>query len=225
MSRFQLQASLDPQERTLFKISEVARLFGLTVQTLHYWLKSGRIRRHERTSLRGSYLIPRAELVRLLAEAGREVPGLWVKRRPRVLLIDDDAGIRRFALAAARSTRVPLSLRTASSVEDGLLRAAQFKPEVIFLDTSFSKDKLRGDQGLAFIRGTKLLRKVRVVAMVDHKSAGDGMLRGGADSVLLKPFDLMEFRGAIAQEGKTAQAADQPRAAGASSLARRRARS
>lgn len=186
------------REKTHFTISEVGRLLGLSVQTLHYWLKSGRVRRHERTSARGNYLIPRGELVRLLADAGREVPGLWVRRRRKVLVIDDDLGIRRFALSAARSSKVRLSLRTASSIEDGLLRAALFRPEVILLDTSFPKNKLRGDQGLAFIRGTKLLRKVTVIVMTENSRIGAGMLRGGADGVLLKPFGLSEFRSAIA---------------------------
>lgn len=192
-------------EKTHFTISEVARILGRPIQTLHYWLKSGRIRRRDRTSARGNYLIPRAELVRLLEDAGREVPGLWERRRLKVLVIDDDRGIRSFALLAARSARMPLSMRTAGSVEDGLLLAAQFRPEVILLDTSFPKDKLRGDQGLAFIRGTKMLRKVRVVAMVLNARTGQGMLRGGADAVLQKPFGLAEFRDAILPKREAAR--------------------
>jgi excisionase family DNA binding protein len=195
-------------EKTHFTIGEVARIFGLTVQTLHYWLKSGRIRRHERTSSRGNYRIPREELVRLLADAGREVPGLWERRRRKVLVIDDDPGVRKFALAAARSPRMPLSLRTAASVEDGLLLAAQFRPEVILLDTTLPKDRLRAAQGLAFIRGTKLLRKARVIAMTPDPRIGQGMVRSGADGVLLKPFSLADFRAAVtAKQAGNAKAA------------------
>ncbi len=181
-------------EKTHFTMSEAAALFGLTVQALHHWLKTGRIRRRERTSSRGNYRIPRGEVARLLAEMGREVPGLWERRRPKVLVIDDDSGIRKLAMAVARSPKMPLSLRTASNVEDGLLSAAQFRPEVILLDTSFPPNRLRGDQGLAFIRATKVLGKVRVIAMVNSTKIGEGMVRGGADGFLVKPFSLEDFR-------------------------------
>lgn len=191
------------EPKTHFKISEVARIFGLTVQTLHYWLKRGRIRRRERTSERGQYLIPRRELVRLLSEAGLEVEGLWTRPRPKVLLIDDDRSIRSFALAAGRSPSIPLHVKVADSVEDGLLLAAQFLPDVVFLDTTFTAGRLRGDQGLSFIRGTRLLGSTRVVALVPNQRTGAGMLKGGADGVLLKPFGLAEFRIAIFTQVKT----------------------
>jgi excisionase family DNA binding protein len=184
-------------KRSHFKVSEAAVLFGVHIQTVHFWLKNRKIRHVERTSSGGTYLIPRSEVVRLLAESGSEVAGLWSRPRARVLLIDDDPGIRRLALAAARAPKMPMRLKVAQSVEDGLLLAAMFKPEVILLDTSFPKDKMRGDQGLAFIRGTKLLRNVRVVAMVDHPDVGAGMLRGGADAFLQKPFGLSDFRDVI----------------------------
>jgi hypothetical protein len=35
------------------------------------------------------------------------------------------------------------------------------------------------------------------VVLVDHQEAGEGMLPGGADAMLLKPFSLQEFRDAI----------------------------
>lgn len=196
------QALLSPARRTHFKISEVAQCFQVTVQTVHFWLRTGRIRRSSRTSVKGTHLIPRGEFVRILEEAGREVPGLWERSRTKVLVIDDDRGIRELATHVARSRRMPLHLKVAETIEDGLLLAAQFGPEVIFLDTSFPKDKLRGDQGLAFIRGTKLLRKVRVVALVNNAKTGEGMLRGGADAFLLKPFTLEEFRGAVTVPSK-----------------------
>lgn len=51
-------------EKPLFTISEVGRVFGLSVQTLHYWLKSGRIRRSQAIRL---FRIPRCHR----AEGGR----------------------------------------------------------------------------------------------------------------------------------------------------------
>lgn len=63
-------------EKASFTISEVAKLFGISVQTVHYWLKAGKISQVERASQKGPYLIPRAAVVRILEERWWEVPGL-----------------------------------------------------------------------------------------------------------------------------------------------------
>lgn len=193
----------DMDKRQSFSVSEVAWLFGITVQAIHQWIAAGRIRYGRRASIRGRYLISRAEVVRILRTSGREVRGLWEHPRRRVLIIDDDLGIRRLAAAAARNAGTRISLRTACCAEDGLLCAARFRPELIFLDAVFPEGKMRGDQALAFIRGTKDLRRLQVIAMVNSRGAGEGMLRGGADAILLKPFGLSEFRLMLAGSAAT----------------------
>lgn len=203
MNRWASEDSLDPSKRAFFRISEVAQVFGLTVQTIHFWLKTGRIRQHQRTSGRGNYMIPRAEFVRLLREAGLESPGLWERPRARVLLIDDDRAIREMAQDASRSRLCPIELRTAATIEDGLLLAAEFRPDVIVVDYFFSRDRLRGDQALAFIRKAKWTRAVKVIAVVNNRGIAARMLRGGANGVLLKPFELGELKDAIALQTST----------------------
>jgi len=180
-----------------FSILDVARLFGVTVQAVHVWMKSGRLRRWTRTSKKGNYLIPRSEVVRLLESAGREVPGLWERRFAKVLVIDDDPGIRKLALAAGRNPAFPMSVETASNVEDGIVLAGSFLPDVILLDTFFSKDLLSGLEGLAFIRHATLIRKSKVIALVDHSRTAARFLKGGAEGVLRKPFGLAELRSSI----------------------------
>ncbi len=185
------------EDRPQYKLSEVAPLFGVTVQSIHYWIRSGRVRQVDRTSTRGTYLIPREELVRMLSDAGLEVKGLWQRTRVKVLLVEDDARVRSFAAQASRSSRFPFDLKTATTVEDGLVAAARFGPGVLLLDTTFPAGRMRADQGLRFLRGTKELRGLRVVALVTHPRAGDAMKRAGANSYLLKPFGLDELREAV----------------------------
>lgn len=186
----------NPEERP-FSISEVAKLFGVTVQAVHLWIKSGRLRKRTRTSERGTYQIPRSEVVRLLEAAGREVPGLWERRFAKVLVIDDDPGIRKLVLAAGRRPAFPMTVEAASSVEDGIVLAARFQPDVILLDAAFSKDLLSGLEGLAFIRHATLIRKSKVIALVDHSRTAARFLKAGAEGVLQKPFGLSDLRSAI----------------------------
>jgi transcriptional regulator with XRE-family HTH domain len=67
------------EEQKSFKIAEIARLFGITIQGVHRWVRVGKLRVFRRASKGGRYMIPRAEVVRLLERVGREVPGLWTR--------------------------------------------------------------------------------------------------------------------------------------------------
>jgi DNA-binding response OmpR family regulator len=133
----------------------------------------------------------------MLSNAGLEVEGLWQRARVKVLLVEDDSRVRSFAAQASRSSRFQFDLKTAKTVEDGLVSAARFGPGVLLLDTTFPAGKMRADQALRFLRGTRELRGVRVVALVSHPRAGEAMKRAGANSYLLKPFGLDELREAI----------------------------
>lgn len=201
-----------PGDRDFFKISELSLLLERPVQTLHSWLKAGKIRGCRRTSRSGTFLVPRSEVARLLEAAGREVPGLWVKERVRVLLIDDDPLLRELGTAAARAPAFPMTLEAAATLEDGLLLAPALQPDVILLGSSFPKDQLQGELGLAFIRHAKKTRTAKVVAMVDTGREAARMRAAGADEVLNKPFGLAELRSAIYRQWRSSTAS-----AGASS--------
>jgi CheY-like chemotaxis protein len=184
------------EDRTSFSITEVARVFGVTVQAVHQWVQTGKLGRVTRASENGQYRISRGEFVRLLRESGRTVPGLWEDSRAKatkVLFIDDNAQIRRLIEDIGRSPRMLLSIKTAPNVEDGIVLAAHFLPDVIFLDYYFAADRLRGDEALAFIRKAKAIRRTKVVGVSNDPQIGKKMLAAGADGFLRKPFGVAEF--------------------------------
>lgn len=191
------------EERTAFTITEVAGVFDVTVQAVHQWLRSGKIRRVTRTSEKGHYRIPRSELVRLLKESGRSVPGLWETPSnflAKVLVIDDDRLIRVMMEEGAGSSLLPFEIRTAPNVEDGIIIAAQFLPDVILLDYFLADDRMRGDQALLFIRKAKTIRKVRVIGMSGFRRDRRRMLEAGADDFVQKPFSLRELQESILRQ-------------------------
>lgn len=156
-----------------------------------------------RTSERGHYRIPRSEFVRLLKESGRTVPGLWEKPQSylaKVLVIDDDQPIRVLMEEGAGSSLLPFEIRTAPNVEDGIVIAARFLPDVILLDYFIAEDRLRGDQALSFIRKAKDIRKVRVIGMSGFQRDGRKMLAAGADDFVQKPFSLRELQESILRQ-------------------------
>jgi CheY-like chemotaxis protein len=182
---------------TAFRIPDLAELFGITVQSVHEWIQSGKIRRFARTSERGDYRIPKREVVRLLRLAGREVPGLWTRRRVKLLVVDDYPPIRRLAEHGFRHAEPPFAVRTAATVEDGLVLAAQFEPDVILLDEIASGEGLSSEQALRFVRRSKVLKTVKVIATSADGRAAPRMLKAGADGFLEKPFGFRDLKEAV----------------------------
>jgi excisionase family DNA binding protein len=194
-----LKAELFPslETRRLFTVAEAARLLVISVPGVHVWIRKGKIRRLTRVSKRGGYRIPRAEIIRILRSAGREVPGLWTLRRTKVLLIDDDGPIRELVQAAFRTPAYAAQVETAATPEDGLLLVAQFRPDVILLDSFHPKTGISSDQALAIIRRAKILRGVRIISLCPGKGAAPKTSAPRPDAFLPKPFSTGELREAV----------------------------
>ena len=185
------------ERRPSFTIAEVAALFGITVQSVHQWVRERKIRRLSRSSEKGKYLIPRMEVVRLLKEAGREVPGLWErpsKPKERILVIDGYPLLRKMLRKVFRISGVLLEVKTAGTAGDGMLLAGAFRPHVILVSFAFRKGSLHGDQVIEAIRNSKILRNAVLIGMSADPGALAKMLRAGADAVLEKPFGLEDLR-------------------------------
>ena len=190
-----LHAPLD--EKTFFKVPELARFLGLTPQAILFWLDQGAVRGVKRTSSAGHYLIPRREVIRLLKKEGREVPGVWTPIRKKILVIDECEPIRKLMEAVFRNPELRLEVRTAATAEDGLVLAATYMPDVIVVDDALEEGHLQGDQAVRIIRTAKAFRKVKIIAMAAGTRAGEKMITAGADLLLEKPFGLEELRRAV----------------------------
>lgn len=186
-----------PQEQALFKVSDVARLMDVTVQTVHFWIRTRRLTVVGRASSRGPYLIRRRDVVALLKGAGREVPGLWHRFRLRCLVIEPNEALRRLIRDSVRGSSPSVDLKLAATSEDGLLLAGERTPHVILLARSFSHSGIEGDEALRFIRKAEKLKRVKVIALVGDRRSADVMSRAGADAILRKPFGIRELRDAL----------------------------
>lgn len=189
------------ETRRFFTVTEAARLLGISVPGLHVWIKKGRIRRLSRTSETGTYRIPRGELVRLLRCAGREVMGLWTPKRLRVLLIEDDPGVRALVGEAFRDSRLKVEVETALTPEDGLLLAGKSKPDVILLDSFRPKDGMTADQALRILRRARSLESSRIVGLYHERPCPRGVSAPRADAYLPKPFSVTELREVVLGRG------------------------
>lgn len=182
------------EKKTHFKIPELARFLGISPQALHLRIRNGAIRKLGRTSSGGNYLIPREEAIRLLKQAGREVPGLWTPFRRRVLVIDGSASIRRLLRDAFHNAGLRLELATAPNAEDGLVMAATALPHVVVINDTFGGGRMQGHQAITVFRHASALSRTKIIGMGLDRV---GMLKAGADHFLRKPFGLEELRRVI----------------------------
>jgi two-component system KDP operon response regulator KdpE len=106
----------------------------------------------------------------------------------RVLVIDDEAAIRRFLHSALSSDE--FLLHEAESGHSGLSAVAGFRPEVVLLDL-----------GLPDIDGIEVIRRIRewsqvpiiVLSVRDQEDDKVAALDAGADDYLTKPFGVGEL--------------------------------
>lgn len=183
------------ETRRFFTVKEAAQVLGISVPGIHIWIQKGRIRRPVRVSAKGGYRIPREEIIRLLRSAGREVPGVWLAKRTRVLVIDDDPRLRELVADGCQTSGFLAEVRTASTPEDGLLLAIPFAPDVILLDQFEPMVGLTSTQALVILRRAEALRGVKIIGCWRK---GPAAARHPTPNVFLpKPFGLSELREAI----------------------------
>lgn len=111
-------------------------------------------------------------------------------REPRVLIIDDEAGIR--SILSTLLQRNGYEVRAAESGESGLGLYAQFMPAVILLDL-----KMPGIDGMEVMEGLKRQfdADCKTIIMTAHgevRSAVEAMKKGAFDYIQ-KPFDNDEL--------------------------------
>ena len=108
--------------------------------------------------------------------------------RPRVLIVDDEAGIRKFLSASLVAHRY--TVQEASSGEEALQVVPAFRPDIILLDL--------GLPGIGGKQVTSCLREwtqtpIIILSVQDDETEKIAALDAGADDYLTKPFGACEL--------------------------------
>ena len=107
--------------------------------------------------------------------------------RERVLVVDDDAGLRLLLRATLPTSE--FDVEEAESAEAAADTARFFRPAVVILDV-----ELPGEDGLSFCRELKRSASSPHVILLTGADLGSEALRSaGADAVLRKPFSPVEL--------------------------------
>ena len=118
--------------------------------------------------------------------------------RVRLLIVDDDAGLRT-ALLAIFGAHPRYSAQAATDAADGLARISTFRPHLVLLDL-----RRPGADGADLCRAVKAAPEPlspRILAMGGPPDDGarQRMLDAGADGFLSKPFTLGQLEAEVAR--------------------------
>jgi two-component system, chemotaxis family, chemotaxis protein CheY len=109
----------------------------------------------------------------------------------RVLLIDDDALIRRQVHDALTEAAPELELSEAPDGEAGIARIGSFAPDLVLLDLFMPN--LSGVETLSLIRAQRSDLKVVILSSLDSDTMKAELLSAGADGFIGKPFHAVEL--------------------------------
>ncbi len=117
-------------------------------------------------------------------------------RKPRILVIDDDASLRRqvrFRLEKHEGAEVI----EAENGEQGLQQASEHDPDIIILD--WVMPDIQGDEVLALLKKDEKTRHTPVIMLTGKNKIGDieNAFDLGADLYLTKPFTLQQLSGRL----------------------------
>src|SRR5687767_3542763 len=110
---------------------------------------------------------------------------------PRVLVVDDDAGIRQ--MLSTLLSEEGFEISTAPNGQEGLNRAVESVPDVVLLDVMMPD--LDGLEVCRQLRSRPKTRYVCILLVTAKAGSGDKVagLKAGADDFVTKPFDPEEL--------------------------------
>ena len=184
----------------LMTTREVGEVLGVAVRTVQLWVESGVLPAWRTAG--GHRRIPRSAVENLTRErTGMLAPVAHGAAQPasralRMLVVEDDAALRKLFSLMVEGWDFPVELSTASDGFQGLVRIGQWMPDMVVTDLN-----MPGMNGFDMVRSLAQagsdyadLQVVAVTGFSDAEVADRGGLPEGT-AVLRKPvdFDGLEF--------------------------------
>jgi excisionase family DNA binding protein len=178
--------------RDAYGTVEIARMLGVSPTTAVNWIRAGRMPAYRTPG--GHRRVKRDDLLKFVRDNGFPMPPDLDNKTLRVLVIDDDPGVREMLAEAFVELSPPdeVEVATAADGTTGLIEVGRFKPQVLVLDIL-----LPGIDGFEVLRRLKQNETIspRVLAISGSRDPeiGPTAIRSGAEKFFPKPLDPMEL--------------------------------
>jgi excisionase family DNA binding protein len=179
-----------------------ARL-GVALRTVQLWVEQGSLQAWKTVGGHRRVLVSSVE--RMMADRQARLQSANPDHPLRLLVVEDDARLRRLYELDVPSWIPPVQLELAKDGFEGLLKVGTFRPDVIITDLM-----MPGMDGFGMIAALRndpsVTARIIVVTALDAGTIRD---RGGLPSdllVLRKPAGLAELRALVLEPGMPARA-------------------
>jgi two-component system, OmpR family, response regulator len=173
---------------------EVARLCNATTASVNNWIKNNKITAYNTPG--GQYRILIKDLLKFIRENNMPVPYELKKFfGKKVLIIDDDPETVDMLTEVAMMVREDLEILVANDGYDGLLKAGESKPDLIFLDINLPK--LDGFEVCEKIKSNPSNQGSNIFiisAYVGNKEFTEKLDNCLADKIFTKPVEIAELK-------------------------------
>jgi excisionase family DNA binding protein len=168
------------EPKDLFTASDVARYCQVDLKTIHNWADRDEIR-HFRTP--GRHLrFRRVDVLDFLRRYGYPIPDSIAPERPRVVVLDEDAGARD---SIAKELGDEFDVEPSGSLLDSLVGIGLAQPDVIILDAHVGSS--RAADVVRTLKSRDATRHVRAVVYSTDDSERTASLEAGASAFVPKP--------------------------------------
>lgn len=171
---------------------DIARYCHTTVMQVNRWIRSGALAAFRNPG--GQNRVTQCEFRKFLERNGMPVVDEFFSgppRRTRVLVADDDQSVVDAVRHVLAATVRDLEIETAVDGYETLIKAGDFKPDLLILDIRMPH--LDGLEVCRRLReNSNLNPEMKILAVTGHSDAytRDRVMENGANDYLLKPFDI-----------------------------------
>jgi excisionase family DNA binding protein len=175
------------RKRMSITTGAVAEHCEVTYETVKNWIRQGKLPAFETPG--GHHRILIEEFNEFLSRYGMPAFNDPYVRRPRVLIVDDDAALVADIIEYLSQT-TDFDCASASDGYEAGVQIMTFEPDLIVLDLVMPM--LNGLDVCQKIKGSKDTDHIRILAITGHPEGGniEQLKAAGADDVLAKPFKM-----------------------------------
>lgn len=184
-------------QKRVYSTFEAARLCSVSPLSIINWVNAGRIPAFRTPG--GHRRIRREDLARFMRDNGMPIPEELRdgSGRPRVLVVDDEAAIRRLLVDYLSTRPEPYEVMAAADGFEAGRLVASFRPDVVLLDLKMPG--LDGFQVCRTIKAEPETARIVVIAMTGYYTPETEVriLECGAARCVPKPVDPATLAGII----------------------------
>lgn len=178
--------------------TQIARICHVTAPTIGRWIEEGKLPAFNTAG--GHRRVFVSDLLSFLKARKLPLPEKFISTgSARILIVDDDPGVRQFIRAATTAFDANCEMREAADGFEAGRLVLDFRPSLVFLDIFLPG--LDGLKVCASMRAEPRLADTRIVALSGHAdtpSMEARCLQAGADAFLAKPFALAQLKSCLA---------------------------